>query len=63
MSVQNEAVGEANAAAIIITGGESYCDYAEVLDSETGASLALKIYRVGFGSPPATVNVTDKKKT
>jgi hypothetical protein len=62
MSDPNEAVGEANGAAIVVTGAESYCDYAEILDSETGASLALKIYRVGFGSPPATVNVTDKKK-
>lgn len=35
-------------AAVIITGSESYCDYVEVLDSETGESLAIKEYRVGF---------------
>jgi hypothetical protein len=31
-----------------ITGSESYCDYIEVLDAKTGASLAIKHYRVGF---------------
>lgn len=36
-----------------ITGSESYCDYVEVLDAKTGASLAIKNYRIGFGSPPA----------
>ena len=33
-----------------ITGSESYCDYVEVLDATTGASLAIKHYRVGFGN-------------
>lgn len=36
-----------------IMGSESYCDYVEVLDAKTGASLAIKHYRIGFGSPPA----------
>jgi hypothetical protein len=34
--------------AILIMGRESYCDYIEVLDPETGESLALKNFRVGF---------------
>jgi len=37
-----------------IMGSESYCDYVEILDANTGASLAIKHYRVGFGTsqPP-----------
>lgn len=34
---------------VLVTGSESYCDYKEALDAETGESLAIKHYRVGFG--------------
>jgi hypothetical protein len=35
---------------VIITGRESYGDYAEVLDRGSGKVLAHRIYRQGFGS-------------
>ena len=34
---------------VSITGRESYGDYVEILDRETGTVLAHKIYRQGFG--------------
>ena len=53
ISSEGEARGEKKGAAIVITGKESYVDYVEVLDRQTGDSLAIKEYRVGFGSLPA----------
>jgi hypothetical protein len=62
MSVPNEAKGEPDASAIVVIGSESYCDYTEILDAQTGASLGLKIYRVGFGGPmPGPTNATENK--
>jgi hypothetical protein len=36
---------------VSITGRESFGDYVEVLDRGSGAILAHKVYRQGFGSP------------
>jgi hypothetical protein len=52
ISSKGEGGEEAEDSAIVIVGNESYCDYTEVLDRETGESLAIKNYRVGF-EPPA----------
>lgn len=52
LSYPREIEGEEDGAAIVITGMESYCDYVEVLDRQTGKSLAIKNYRTGFGPPP-----------
>jgi hypothetical protein len=41
--VKDESAGSA----IIVMGSESYCDYMEILDRQTGESLAIKNYRVG----------------
>lgn len=50
LSGAGEIDGGSNGDAIIITGKESFCDYVEVLDRKTGASLAMKAYRQGFGA-------------
>ncbi len=49
-SAKNEIESGVKGDAIIITGSESYCDYIEVLDAKTGKSLAIRNYRIGFGS-------------
>lgn len=35
---------------VFVVGSESFCEYAEVLDADTGNSLALWHYRVGFSA-------------
>lgn len=49
LSGAGEIKGGRDGDAIIVTGRESFCDYIEVLDRKTGASLAMKAYRQGFG--------------
>lgn len=39
---------EESGAVVEVRGSETYCDYIEVLDAETGSSLAIRNYRVGF---------------
>jgi hypothetical protein len=48
VSGKEEAGDEPEGAAIVVMGSESYCDYVEVLDRQTGESLAVKNFRVGF---------------
>jgi hypothetical protein len=50
LSGAGEIKGGRDGDAIIVTGRESFCDYVEVLDRETGTSLAVKAYRQGFGA-------------
>ena len=45
---------EGGASTIKIIGMESYCDYVQYLDAETGKSLAIRNYRVGFHDPRDT---------
>jgi hypothetical protein len=47
-SRKGEVKDEPEGGTLIVTGQESYCDYIEVLDRQTGESLAVKNYRVGF---------------
>lgn len=54
MSIAGEVKGESAGAAIVVNGAESYTDYIEVLDRQSGASLAVKNYRIGFGQPPGS---------
>ena len=44
---------EAPGGVVQVKGSETYCDYIEVLDAKTGESLAIKNFRVGFGSSPS----------
>lgn len=39
------------ASTIKVVGVESYCDYVQYLDAETGRSLVIRNYRVGFHDP------------
>lgn len=48
---------------IEVRGSETYCDYIEALDAETGASLAIKNYRVGFDAPANATSDLDSRKT
>ena len=60
MSWKNEVGDELSGSAVIVTGGDWYCDYVEVLDAETGKTLALKNYRVF--APPKPKNKASREQ-
>lgn len=63
MCREHEIDGETTGSTVIVTGMESYCDYVEILDSQTGEMLALKNYRTGFGRPKDSGGVKTKQPT
>ncbi len=63
MCLDHQIDGETAGSTVIVTGMESYCDYVEILDSQTGEMLALKNYRTGFGRPKDSGGVKTKQPT